>query len=197
MKIDILDDLVEKYNLDAKICPNRSRHWSNQIPSDMMFDHWGQFYAKRVAAKHFGMKYPELRTWGPTECNEFYRERMLDKEGKILELYKLDSSDSAVNVAFGTTTGEVLGVFAYRWDEGYCFLDYDERVSRGIELLGKKESKKVADAIRALEELEAARDSLIENVEQVVTSPQNAARLKGLLKNSKISFVDLFEEDES
>lgn len=194
MKIDILDDLVEKYDLNASLCPNRSRHWSNQIPSDMMFDHWAQFYSKRVAAKHFGMKYPELRTWGPTECDKFYRERMLDNEGQIIDLYKLDSSDSAVNVAFGTTTGEVLSVFAYRWDQGYSFLDYDERVQRGIELLGKKEAKRVAKAITELEELEAARDSLIENMEQVITSPQNAARLKGLLQNSKISFADLLDE---
>lgn len=194
MKINILDDLVEKYDLNVSLCPNRSRHWSNQIPSDMMFDHWAQFYAKRVAAKHFGMKYPELRTWGPSDCNKFYRERMLNKEGQIIELYALDYNDSAVNVAFGTTTGEVLHVFAHRWDKGYCFLDYDERVQRGIELLGKKEAKKVADAIRELEELEAARNSLIENMEQVVTSPRNAARLKGLLQNSKISFSDLLDE---
>ena len=194
MKIDILDDLVEKYDLNASLCPNRSRHWSNQIPSDMMFDHWAQFYSKRVAAKHFGMKYPELRTWGPTECDKFYRERMLVNEGQIIDLYKLDSSDSAVNVAFGTTTGEVLSVFAYRWDQGYSFLDYDERVQRGIDLLGKKEATRVAKAIRELEELEAARDSLIENMEKVVTSPQNAARLKGLLQNSKISFSDLLDE---
>jgi hypothetical protein len=189
------DELVERYGFDKEICPNVSKHWGNQLPSDQLFDMWTMYFMRNIASKHFELSYGDTRYWGPVECMEFYSKRLQTASGEVHELYRMSSDDDAMRSAMGLTAHESGEVLAYRWNHGYVFTDYKERIQIAMGKKAVADGKECFDAIAKIENLLKEKDALVAGIEELSSDPKIDARLRAMLKNMDVSFTDVELED--
>ena len=196
-EIEKYDDMVRKYGLSHNIATNKSKGiWANQIPSDHLFQTYEQFVCKRLANQTFGIKWPELEDWGPKECRKFYNERLM--EGTVLPTqYHLNQSDNAIATTLAGTTPETREVLAYRWNNGYAFMDVSERVDLALKRVNEAKSIQVKAALKKMQQAEKAREEvrgILNDGAKQVSSPRAAAVLMNMAASLGLS--DYLESDE-
>ena len=198
--VEILDAYVENHSLDVNICPNYSKHWDNaRLSSDLMFDHDSAFMVKRVANKEFGKDNQELRTWSHEQLKEFYDQH------KIGATYNFDSligSNATQNSGglrdwyFAGRSARYMSVLEFRWNNGYAFTSYRERVVQALESRGRDAVNDLTGEARKAQALLDARDKLQEETDAVIRSGGLSAQLAKVLSHLEISIEDVMDSEE-
>jgi hypothetical protein len=191
------DKLVERYGFDRKICPNVSKHWGNDIPSDMLFDMWTQYLIRSKANKHFDKSFKDMNSWGPVECLEFYSTRLLGANGDIQPSYRLAEDDPTIDEVIGKYSHAAREVLAYRWNHGYALTTYEIRIQTSMGRKAKVDGKSCFDEIRKLEKLLEEKDALVSGKEELCSNPRIDKRLRAMLKNMDVSIVDVMDDDDN
>jgi len=203
-EIEKYDDMVRKYGLSHNIATNKSRGiWSNQIPSDHLFQTYEQFVCKRVANQSFGIKWPELEDWGPKECRKFYNERLMEGS-KLPSKHQLNLNDSAIATTLNGSTPETREVLAYRWNNGYAFKNYRNRVLHGLDMvqtvIGNQAGAIIEQLMEAEKDMELVRGELdTENgpISEINLSSRAKHLIEFMRANLKITdFLDDVEPSE-
>ena len=201
-EIEKYDDMVRKYGLSHNIATNKSKGiWSNQIPSDHLFQTYEQFVCKRLANQTFGIKWPELEDWGPKECRKFYNERLV--EGTVLPpKYHLNQSDNAIATTLAGTTPETREVLAYRWNNGYAFKNYRNRVLHGIESVQTSIGNEAGAVIKRLMEAEKDMDLVrgeLDTENGAISEAKLSSRAKHLIEymRANLSITDFLDDIET
>lgn len=203
-EIEKNDAMVRKYGLSHNIATNKSKGiWQNQIPSDHLFQHYEQFACKRIANSMFGIKWTELEEWGPKECREFYNERLM--QGRTLQTaYHLNLSDNAISESLTGSSPETREVLAYRWNNGYGFKNYRNRVLHALldvqESLGNEAGDIIKKLMDAEEDMESVREELDTN-HGSLGGVNLSSRAKHLIEYMRANltitdFLDEVEESE-
>jgi hypothetical protein len=201
-EIEKYDDMVRKYGLSHNIATNKSKGiWANQIPSDHLFQTYEQFVCKRLANQTFGIKWPELEDWGPKECRKFYNERLM--EGTVLPTqYHLNQSDNAIATTLAGTTPETREVLAYRWNNGYAFKNYRNRVLHGIESVQNTIGNEAGAVIKRLMEAEKDMDLVrgeLDTENGAISEAKLSSRAKHLIEymRANLSITDFLDDIET
>jgi len=194
------DDIVEKYNFSRYIATNKSRFWTNQLPSDQLFQSWEMFVCKRMASQVFGMSWKEIEDWGPKECRQFYHERLM--EGTTLaSAYHLNLNDGPIeSLLSGESIGpEARGALAYRWDNGFSLKNYQKRTYFAVENMMEGLGEQAADVLRNIQEAEKVLETVMGEIDDVISTTVMSSRVKHLMKHmqSKLSLADFLTEDDS
>jgi len=190
------DELVERYGFNKMICPNVSKHWGNQIPSDMLFDMWTMYIARNYANKYFKESFKEMRNWGPVECAEFYSTRLQTNTGDVHADYEL-GDDDILNDVTGRASAEAKEVLIYRWNHGYAFTDYAERIQIAMSRKAKEDGAACFNEISKIETLLKEKDALASGIEELSSNPRIDKRLRAMLKNMDVTIADVIDSDGS
>ena len=194
----VLDALVTKYNLDKSICPNYSEHWKNaRLSSDMMFDHDGAFLVKRIANKDFGKSNAELRVWSHEEIKDFYQNFRIGEKYSFGTLIEGNNSSGGLREWYfqGRST-RYISVLEARWDGGYLFTDYSERVDIALKRLEEKASRGIMDAASELKTLIGQRDSLRDEKQLLLDNAELSPQLRKVLESVNITAADLIQDGD-
>ena len=199
--VEVLDAYVENHQLDVNICPNYSKHWDNaRLSSDLMFDHDSAFMVKRVANKEFGKENQELRTWSHAELKEFYDQHNI---GSTYEFGSLIGSNAAQNNGglrdwyFAGRSARYMSVLEFRWNNGYAFTSYRERVVKALECRGKDAVNDLTGEAKKAQALLDARDKLRDETDTMIRSGQLSAQLAKVLDSLDITIEDVMDSEES
>tara|TARA_B100001778_G_C18519755_1_gene598240 strand:+ start:112 stop:729 length:618 start_codon:yes stop_codon:yes gene_type:complete len=194
----VLDALVTKYNLDKSICPNYSEHWKNaRLSSDMMFDHDGAFLVKRIANKDFGKSNRDLRVWSHDEVKAFYQDFKIGEKYNFASL--LEGSNNGGGLRewyFAGRSSRFLSVLESRWDGGYLFTTYNERVDIALKRLSDRAERGIVDAANELKTLIGQRDSLRDEKSLLLENAELSPQLRKVLESVNITASDLIESDD-
>jgi hypothetical protein len=189
------DELVERYGFNKMICPNVSKHWGNQIPSDMLFDMWTMYITRSYANKYFKESFAEMRNWGPVECAEFYSTRLQTTTGAVRADYKLDNDNAILSDALGRANPESQEVLIYRWNNGYVFTDYAERIQIAMDRKAQEDGAACFNEISKIETLLKEKDALASGIEELSNNPRIDKRLRAMLKNMDVTIADVIDSD--
>jgi len=185
-EIRMLDDVVEEFDIDTKICPHTSSYWSGgDCPSDMLQDSWAMFIVKNVANKEFKIKYTELRNWPESQIRKFYREQILLKSGTVEKELTLTGP---VADAMGHASDRNKEIFQYRWNNGYAFTTYRERVDIALERICEARAELVADKVKLLEVAEKSLTKVrmeIDELTDMAHAKNMSPRLTKILNHMK------------
>ena len=195
------DEIVERYNFSRYIGTNKSHFWSNQLPSDLLYQTWEQFVCKRMANQVFGIAWPEMEDWGPKDCRQFYHERLMNG-ATLVPTYHLNLTDGPIeNLLSGSSIGpEARNALKYRWDNGYAFKNYQKRTYFAVEKMMEELGEQAAGVIRNIQEAEKVLESVVGEIDDVISTTNMSGRVKHLIQHmqSKLSLADfLTEEDDS
>ena len=195
------DEIVEKYNFSRYIATNKSRFWTNQLPSDLLFQTWEQFVCKRMANQVFGISWPEMEDWGPKDCRQFYHERLMEG-GSLATTYHLNLNDGPIeNLLSGSSIGpEARNALKHRWDNGFSFKNYQKRTYFALEKMMEGLGGHAADVLRNIQEAEKVLEAVMGEIDDVISTTVMSSRVKHLMEHmqSKLSLADfLTEEDDS
>jgi len=192
------DDIVEKYNFNRYIGTNKSRFWQSQLPSDLLFQTWEQFVCKRMANQKFGIAWPEMEDWGPKDCRQFYHDRVMTGSN-VLSSYHINLTDGPIeNLLSGSSIGpEARNALAFRWDNGYAFKNYQKRVYFAVETMMEGLGNKAADVIREIQEAEQVLESVVGEIDDMISTTTMSGRVKHLIQHmqSKLSLADFLTEE--
>lgn len=193
------DDIVEKYNFSRYIATNKSRFWTNQLPSDLLFQTWEQFVCKRMANQVFGISWTEMEDWGPKDCRQFYHERLMDGR-TVAPAYHLNLNDGPIeNLLSGSSIGpEARSALKFRWDNGFSFKNYQKRTYFAVESMMDSLGEQAADVLRNIQEAEKVLESVMGEIDDVISTTVMSSRVKHLMKHmqSKLSLADFLSEDD-
>jgi len=152
-----LNEIVEMYGIDKSLATNRM--WGGKIPSDLVFSTWEQFVVRNVATTKLDKTYADVKDWGPRECGDYYRSVLLGDDGNVRADYKLHvANNRPVNdLVSGSGSDDAIKVLEYRWNNGFCFLDYRKRIDLALD---KHIYSIGMDATVLVQKMEAAMDAL-------------------------------------
>ena len=144
--IQIMDTIVEIYQLDRSICDNRSK--LRKGASDRLVDTSMMFVLKQYARSVHGIKWEELDEWGRTDCRNFYQQN----DGWLTPVTDfMNAKVMAENIG----NDEVRKVLERRWASKMAFTDYRERVNIS---LGNIKGNLEDNLIEVVTELKAVTD---------------------------------------
>ena len=139
-------DVVEKYGLSIKICPNGSTHIDRgmNIPSDMMFEHDSMFLVKRIAYMNMGVTQETIRAWSREDCGILSRKQNCYKQYPRRDFSRWRERNRLV---FQGRSNYYMTFLEYRWDNGMIFTNYKERVNMALEFQIKEVTTDASDII--------------------------------------------------
>ena len=198
-EIKKLDDIVERFGLNRYISTEKSRRFwqGSEMRSDQMFQNWELFVLKRVANKKFGTMWNVMEDWGPKECRRFYNERIM--EGRTVpKSYHLNLSDKAVETLLASVPEEAIRAFQYRWNNGYAFKNYRNRVYFAVEGITADLGEQAGSIIKKIQEAEKTMASIVEEIDNVVSTTVMSSRAKHLIEymKSNLQLGDFLEDSE-
>ena len=191
---DLLDNMVEEYGMNIKLCTHASRHISGESVSDVVYGTFEQFVTCGIANKEFGIGYDKLDAWGPVECRTFYRENLLDAWGMLKGAYmKHLTENQALTKMVGNFPRNVTQTLEWRYTHGYSFLNYRGRVDRFLTKQIEDKAKEGQEIIKNMDKILASIESLRGENEQLQKSSIPTGRLKRLVahvvENMKVSDI--------
>jgi hypothetical protein len=157
---------------------------------------WTMFFVRRTANKHFDVSFSDMRMWGPKECLDFYSERLVSSDGKIREPYSKDNRDSNIRKHIGGQSDEFFEVFTYRWNNGYAFTDYKERIQIALGRHAAAKGKDCAAEIAKIESIIKEKNALAAGIEELSQNPDISARLSAMLQNMDVSISDVMGDED-
>ena len=200
-EIEKYDDMVRKYGLSHNIATNKSKGiWSNQIPSDHLFQTYEQFVCKRLANQTFGIKWPELEDWGPKECRKFYNERLM--EGTVLPpKYHLNQNDNAIaTTRWHDARNERSSCLPM--EQWLRIQNYRNRVLHGIESVQTSIGNEAGAVIKRLMEAEKDMDLVrgeLDTENGAISEAKLSSRAKHLIEymRANLSITDFLDDIET
>ena len=184
-EIDMLDDVVEEFDIDTRISHHTSKFMDSQeTPSDILQDSWSSFVVRNIAVKKFRMKYTDLQEWSMKQLSKFYREQILLKDGTTEEL----AVTGPIADALGLATDRQKEIFNYRWENGYAFTSYKQRVDIALERICEERAELVADKVKMLEEAEKSLTKVrmeIDELTDMAHAKNMSPRLTKILNHMK------------
>lgn len=184
-EIDMLDDVVEEFDIDTRISHHTSKFMdSKETPSDILQDSWSSFIVRNIAVKKFRMKYTDLQEWSMKQLSKFYREQILLKDGTTEEL----AVTGPIADALGLATDRQKEIFNYRWENGYAFTSYKQRVDIALERICEERAELVADKVKMLEVAEKSLTKVrmeIDELTDMAHAKNMSPRLTKILNHMK------------
>ena len=181
----MLDDVVEEFNIDTRISHHTSKFMDSKVcPSDMLQDTWSSFIVRNIAVKKFRMKYVDLQEWSMKQLQKFYREQILLKDGTTEEL----AVTGPIADAMGQATDRQKEIFLYRWNNGYAFTSYKQRVDIALERICEERAELVADKVKMLEVAEKSLTKVrmeIDELTDMARAKSMSPRLTKILNHMK------------
>ena len=162
-EVRALDEMVKRLSLPHFVCSSRSNYSSKGIPGEMVFDHDGMFFVKRLASKRFGVDNPTLRGWSANDCKKFYTENNLSR-------YTWDEVEDGVEWMLTGRMGQYNHVFIERWSRGMLFTDYRERVTMIIDEMTENMVADCEEVAVTIKRMHANKAALNEELEYVVNN---------------------------
>lgn len=196
----ILEDIMEKWALNDKIANNKTKWWKGaKLKGDALLRSWEQFICKNIAVNKCGLKWPDVEDWGPKECRKFYNERFLDGARILPTQYQLsENNNSAMNTLFETWCGEDMVVMEYRWNNGYAFKSFRDRVYFALDGIVENLGDQAGDVIKKMQEAEAAMTAVAEEFDGMISKVPMSSRAKNLMEymRANLRIADFLDEDE-
>ena len=189
------DEIVEHWSLNTKILTNHSKYWkSSRFNSETWFDAKEAFLLKNLMRTNTELTFGDMKRWSFDEHKQHYTERALGSDGKVLECFTVDINNNTVRTELGSASEECQEAFLYRWNNGYAFMDVQERLDLAIKRLLTKQGDVVRKGLETMQRAEAAREevrgALLEAAERV-TTPVSVTKLKNLAESLGLSdFVE-------
>ena len=189
------DEIVEHWSLNTKILTNHSKYWkSSRFNSETWFDAKEAFLLKNMMRTNTELTFGDMKRWSFDEHKQHYTERALGSDGKVLECFTVDINNNTVRTELGSASEECQEAFLYRWNNGYAFMDVQERLDLAIKRLLTKQGDVVRKGLETMQRAEAAREevrgALLEAAERV-TTPVSVTKLKNLAESLGLSdFVE-------
>lgn len=184
-EIDMLDDVVEEFDIDTRISHHTSKFMdSKETPSDILQDSWSSFIVRNIAVTKFRMKYTDLQEWSMKQLSKFYREQILLKDGTTEEL----AVTGPIADALGLATDRQKEIFNYRWENGYAFTSYKQRVDIALERICEERAELVADKVKMLEVAEKSLTKVrmeIDELTEMAHAKNMSPRLTKILNHMK------------
>lgn len=198
----MLDDVVEEFDIDTRISHHTSKFMdSKETPSDILQDSWSSFVVRNIAVKKFKMKYTDLQQWSMQKLSKFYREQLLLNDGTAVDELAVTGP---IADALGLATDKHKEIFLYRWNNGYAFTSYKERVDIALERICEERAELVADKVKLLEVAEKSLakvrmeiDELADMAHAKNMSPRLTKILNHMKDNLRVTeFLQPQEEEE-
>lgn len=204
-EINLLDNMVEEHGMNVYLCTHSSRHTpKGESVSDVLYNSWDQFVVRGIANKEFGMSYSEIEDWGPVECRRFYQENLLSPDGTLKTAYAehANMNNKALGQQLSSFPAYVNKVWTWRFDNGYAFLNYRNRVETFLSRQLGQKAKEGEAIVKKMNHYLSSLESLRGEANAVFHSTVSTPRLKKLvdhvLDNMKLSeLVELGLLDES
>jgi len=199
-EIEMLDDVVEEFNIDTRISHHTSKFMDSKVcPSDMLQDTWSSFVVRNIAVKKFRMKYTDLQEWSMKQLSKFYREQILLKDGTAEEL----AVTGPIADAIGQATDRQKEIFLYRWENGFAFTSYRKRVDIALERICEERAELVADKVKMLEVAEKSLTKVRMEIDELTDmahaknmSPRLTKILNHMKDNLRVTEFLLPEQEE-
>ena len=197
-EIEILDALVEEHNLNHAICPNHSRHWKNvRLSSDFMFDHDFRFLINKLAKREFGYTFDKLRTHTYDDNRNIYYEYNLGTKFPLEKLIK-ENSGNIRNWYMAGRSDRYMDVLEYRWDNGFVFMNYSDRVTLALEQLVDNKIEGMEKEALRINQLIGVKESVAGEMQELSKkqklSPQLAKVLEIMANDVSIGMIKKIED---
>ena len=198
-EIKQFEDIMEAWDLDSKIGNNRTKWWKGaKLKGDALLRSWEQFICKNIAVNKCGMKWPDVEDWGPKECRKFYNERLLKGSRILPKEYQLsNASNTALKTLFETWCEEDESVMNYRWDNGYAFKSFRDRVYFALDKVVENLGEQAGGIIKKMQKAEAAMTAVAEEFDDMISTVPMSPRAKNLIKymRQNLRIADFLPED--
>jgi hypothetical protein len=193
------DEIVENWKLNTKILTNYSKFWkSTRFQSDTWFDAKEQFLLKNLMRQNTELTFGEMRRWGFDDHKRHYAERAIGSDGKVIESFAIDTNNNTVRTELSSASEECVEAFLYRWNNGYAFMDVQERVDLALTRLLSEQGVVIRKGLEVMQRAEAAREEVrgaLLDAAQRVSTHVSASKLKNLADTLGLSDFIETEED--
>jgi len=193
------DEIVEHWKLNTKILTNYSKFWkSTRFQSDTWFDAKEQFLLKNLMRQNTELTFGEMRRWSFDDHKRHYAERAMGSDGKVIESFAIDTNNNTVRTELSSASEECVEAFLYRWNNGYAFMDVQERVDLALTRLLSEQGAVVRKGLVVMQRAEAAREevrgALLDAAEKV-SAHVSVSKLRNLAESLGLSDFIETEED--
>lgn len=193
------DEIVEHWKLNTKILTNYSKFWkSTRFQSDTWFDAKEQFLLKNLMRQNTELTFGEMRRWSFDDHKRHYAERAVGSDGKVIESFAIDTNNNTVRTELASASEECVEAFLYRWNNGYAFMDVQERVDLALTRLLGEQGVVIRKGLEVMQRAEAAREevrgALLDAAEKV-SAHVSVSKLKNLAASLGLSDFIETEED--
>jgi len=191
-----LNDVVTLMGIDLKIATNRLN--KGVIPSDHTMQAREIYVLKYFVTRKGLMQFDDMYDWGNPNFLQYYMSHMTDDNGKILPAFRLSiKEEKTLFLEFGDNPA-VNNCLEYRWNNGYAFLRYKDRVdlwlNRHVIELGQEVNERMLKIKRAMK----IRDQVKRDLRTVISVAEISERAKVLVEHIErnLTVTDFLNEPE-
>ena len=193
------DEIVEYWKLNTKVLTNHSKFWkSTRFNSETWFDAKEAFLLKNLMRTNTELTFGEMKRWSFDDHKRHYAERALGSDGKVLASFIIETNNNTVRTELASASEECVEAFLYRWNNGYAFMDVQERVDLALTRLLAEQGVVIRKGLEVMQRAEAAREevrgALLDAAEKV-SAHVSVSKLKNLADSLGLSDFIETEED--